>query len=150
TAAGAPCCDPCAPAWCEPISRVPNFLGDPFARGVDPSVPLRFTGVGAEGFDGNIGSFIITAPVTANGPRGPYTLTQSIPYNLGTTFPLPENGEMTGLVRANFPGAIFVNGGGSDNFNFTLNFFYDYTASIFMSNPSGGGLVGRNKYFENG
>jgi hypothetical protein len=28
------CGDPCAPDWCDPISRVPNFFGDFFERNI--------------------------------------------------------------------------------------------------------------------
>src|SRR5947209_10323006 len=42
--------DPCAPAWCDPISRVPNFFGDFFARTARATnnTTLTFTG-GREG-----------------------------------------------------------------------------------------------------
>src|SRR5271170_1454192 len=71
---GSPTCDPLAPAWCDPVSRIPNMFGQFFATG-DPvtqntisSQTLHFTGSGAEGE----GFTIIVPPVTVNGPGGPY------------------------------------------------------------------------------
>src|SRR5262245_56585212 len=46
---GAPCCDFCAPAWCDPVSRVPNMFGDFFARGNQACHTLTFSGGGEGG-----------------------------------------------------------------------------------------------------
>jgi len=155
-------CDPCAPAWCDPISRVPNFLGDFFARGAQVSrntfllETLTYTGAGAEGFTQS--GFVIQAPLTANGPGGPFTLTKSIPYPFPGKIKLAENAELSAQVQAEFPGASFVNGGGTRiDFDPTIiSFFYNYLFEsgqnilVNLPNPAGGGLVGRNRYFENG
>jgi hypothetical protein len=154
-------CDPCAPTWCDPVSRVPNMFGGFFGNGLqgtrtknDPAVPLHFTGVGGEG---SIFTGTITAPIAVTGPKGPYTLSNNITIPTFTSpYTLPQNGELTGLVDAKFPGAKFTTGGGTANFSGST-FFYDYLVpgshnveSIALPNPAGGGLVGRNLYFENG
>src|SRR5580704_9933105 len=88
--------DPLAPEWLDPVSRVPNFFGDFFARGAQASSNttriLEFTGVGAEGFSG--GGFVIVGtppPLTASGQGHTYTL-NPIPYTPtppGVKSPLP-------------------------------------------------------------
>jgi hypothetical protein len=152
---GTPGCDPCAPCWCDPICQVPNMFGGFFGRtlaaGQDPR-SLHFTGTGT-GAEGN-SSFFIRGPVTVNGPKGPYTLTNNIPASGFPNFTLSQNPQLTALVRANFPGATFVDGGGFffNNGN-SADFFYDYLTrqtTVYLPNPAGGGLVGRNLYFENG
>jgi hypothetical protein len=169
----APCCDPIAPAWCDPISRVPDFFGGFMGGGIrasrntlttqttTTSRPLTFTGSGAEG-----GGFRNLVPpyVGPTGPGGPYSLTAPIPI-LDLNFPtfrLGQNPEFTPQVTAKFPGATFVSGGGTFRDAEIADFFYNYlfttthttttgqNISVNLPNPAGGGLVGRNDYFDNG
>jgi hypothetical protein len=191
--------DPLAPAWVDPVSRVPNLFGGFFATslqatqagttyqtflpGKTVTTPLHLTGVGAEG---NTGTQIIPLSTAAaakpaipsnvimvNGPGGPYILTSIIPvsnpHSLNTV-PLTQNAELTNLVHAKYPSATFVDGSVTFtnlfSFNAPANFYYDYLATsttppqvinhttpqltASLPNPAGGGLVGRNLYFENG
>jgi hypothetical protein len=151
------CADPCAPCWCDPVCRVPNFFGDYF--GVASTVntrtlprPLQYTGTGAEGD----GFSIIVAPLTVNGPGGPFQLNDDIPINNIPDFTLDENPELSAQVVTVFPGATFINGAGTVDFQTDIaDFFYNYldaggSVAVNLPNPSGGGLVGRNRYFENG
>lgn len=169
---GCPIGDACAPAWADPVSRVPNFLGSFVARGSRAcqdtlSTTLTYTG-GGEGFtgtnfDGLIFNQNFNSPLQVNGPGGPYflqipidPLVQSGAIGGNGTFPLlaaVENSELTGLIQANFPGASFVNGTlDFDQFprQFVLNYVTGLDVCVNLPNPSGGGLVGRNKYFDNG
>jgi hypothetical protein len=148
-------CDPCAPAWCDPVSRVPNFFGSFFAPAATHATrPILYTGVGAEGGD----FATIVPPVLVNGPAGPVTLQNTIPVNNLNlpTFTLSENGELTPVVTARFPGATFANGGGQFFNAVDANLFYLYSftsginGTISLPNPSGGGAVGRNNFFDNG
>ena len=159
SSAGSVGIDPFAPAWADPISRVPNFFGDFFARDGQatramslPPQTLTYTGVGGEG----AGFTLIPAPITINGPGGPYTLTHSIPVGTYPNFSLSQNLELTSLVQSHFPGAAYVDGGGSFLLDNSSEFLYHYlfTSSsqihLNLANPSGGGLVGRNDYYDNG
>jgi len=154
-------CDPVCPTWCDPVCRVPNFFGGFFGTGVGINggapTTLAYTGTGAEG-----GAFVdLVAPITVNGPGGPFVLNNNIPTPfapnaINEQFMLGENTELTALVQGAFPGATFVDGG-AEFFDITnANFFYNYlalsglTANVNLPNPTGGGLVGRNRYFENG
>lgn len=161
--AGAPgCCDPCAPAWCDPVSRVPNFFGDFFGRGSQACGTstrfLTYTG-GGEGNPEpppNTAQILPLGPVT--GPGGPYTLTTLVTgTGAGPSFfAADENTELTGLVRANFPGASFLNGTLFVDFSqpgprtFLLNYLFSQDVCVNLPNPAGGGLVGRNEFFDNG
>jgi hypothetical protein len=111
--------------------------------------------------------------LVVNGPGGPYILTSIIPvsnpHSLNTV-PLTQNAELTNLVHGKYPGATFVDGSVTftNLFSFTApaNFYYDYLTTsttppqvtthttpqlnASLPNPAGGGLVGRNLYFENG
>ena len=153
------CFDPIAPCWVPPVCRVPNFFGDYFGVGIRatgaPPSTLSYTGFGVEG-----GGFEdLVSPLLVNGPGGPFVLNNNIETPDNNDFPLfdlEENPELTALVRAQFPTATFIEGGGEYlTFEFAA-FFYDYllssglTAAVNLPNPSGGGLVGRNRYFENG
>lgn len=144
----------------DPVSVIPNFFGGFVARGTQAcftnrtSRLLNFQGSGAEGFGGPAH---INAPVIVTGPGGPYTLNNDITYpNPGVGGPLGENGELTPLIRANFPGATFVSGNAVYNNPSDIDFFYNYLFTsgldvcVNLPNPAGGGLVGRNKYFDNG
>ena len=128
--------------------------------------PLTYTG-GAEGFNsGPGGSLVINPPVTVTGPGGPFTLTTPISATQPVMVaPANENAELTGLVRSVFPGANFTGGtvtGPSFSSTFLLKYLFiqqfttnqQITTGVFESvnlpNPAGGGLIGRNKYFENG
>ena len=154
--------DPLAPAWVDPVSRVPNMFGGFYARSLLGSqagntviTPLHFTGVGAEG--GGFVNLIPNGPVT--GPKGPYNLKKNIPLPnpIFQTFTLPQNTELTNQVQMKFPGVSFLNGGGTFlNFR-DAAFFYNYLSTTTtpaltanLPNPIDGGLVGRNLYFENG
>jgi hypothetical protein len=161
-----------APAWSDPISRVPNFFGSFVARGTRASrntltnQTLTITG-GGEGIVQNgiltlgPGSIFESFDGPFLGPGGPYTLTTNVTAPDGTIpFLANENAQLTALVRANFPGARFVNGTITPEFNndpffgndIVFNYLFTSGQEILVNlpNPSGGGLVGRNKYFENG
>lgn len=152
---GRSACDPCAPLWCDPVSRVPHFFGDFFARGAQAcqNATLTFSGAGAEG-----GGFeTIETPVTVTGAGRSFILNDTIPINNFSfpTFSLGQNNELTQQLLALFPGIRFVNGGGEFPFDddvTNLTFFYNYVQNncFDMVNPAGGGLVGRNKYYDNG
>jgi len=163
----APVGDPLAPAWVSaaPINRVPNFMGDFFARGLRGCQPvdqlLTFTGGGEGNFspipvvESDFVIFLDGGPV--NGPGGPYFIVSNI-TGTGTApfIPADENVELTGLIQADFPGARFVDGlmifnaNAGPPRNFFLNYMFSQTACVSLPNPAGGGLVGRNKYFDNG
>jgi len=82
---------------------------------------------------------------------------------LPSTVTLNQNTELTGLIDAKFPGAVFGNGTGDAN---SGNFLYNYLLTtghitpgsttpgqvvvVNLPDPSGGGLVGRNNFFDNG
>ncbi len=176
-----------APACCDPVSRVPNFLGDFVARSGgalvnQPSIIsggsngtastttiLAFTGRGSD-VAGGLGSNTFYAPLVFKGPGGPYLITTNVTGTGVPPFPissiLNENAQLTAKVDANFPGATFVSGTGLLQPPFTLMFDYLQTkagqtptppqivpglvAAVNLANPSGGGLVGRNNYFDNG
>lgn len=153
--------DPFAPSWAsDPISRVPNFMGDFFGRGLQGcrniAQTLTFTG-GGEGDPFNPPNFAIFPDNNqVNGPGGPYFILSNI-TGTGTApfIPADENTELTALIQANFPGARFVNG--ILNFNtpigqrlFSLDYLFGQNICVNLPNPAGGGLVGRNKYFDNG
>jgi hypothetical protein len=156
-----------------PVNRVPNFFGDFVARSsralVDQPVvstvatnTLTFTGLASD-VSGGLGFNIYFAPLLFKGPGGPYLITTNV---MGTgVLPLPissmlnENAQLTAKIDANFPGAVFAGGTGLLQPPFTL--MYDYlqttantvpglVAVVNLANPSGGGLVGRNKYFDDG
>jgi hypothetical protein len=161
---------PIAPAWCDPVSRVPNFFGSFVGRGARAcrntftSQTLTFTGGGEGVVIGNtirIGpTFFGYDPPTVSGPGGPYTLTTDVTgTGANPTFVANENAELTALVRGNFPGASFVNGtitfrapGDFDFYDFLFNYLFTTGQNICVNlpNPAGGGLVGRNRYFDNG
>lgn len=165
---------PCAPAWCDPVSRVPNFFGSFVARGMRASrntfttQTLTFTG-GGEGIVQENTNTLVIGPGTFfggfdgpfQGPGGPYPLTTDVTAPNGNPpFSANENAQLTALVRANFPGSRFVNGTITPTFDndpffgndILFNYLYTSGQNIFVNlpSPSGGGLVGRNKYFENG
>jgi hypothetical protein len=74
---------------------------------------------------------------------------------------LNPNAQLTGEVQSVFSGAVPVNGTAILNSNAAQDIFYNYLLStgqitpgsvvcVNLSNPSGGGLVGRNNFFDNG
>jgi hypothetical protein len=160
----------------DPVCRVPNFFGDFVARPsgalVDqPAVStvttktLTFFGLPND-VHGGLGSNIYFPPFRPNGivgPGGPYQIFTVV---TGTgVLPLPitsilnENAELTAKIKANFPGAIYAGGTGLLQPPFTVMFDYlnpavhtvpGLVAVVNLPNPSGGGLVGRNKYFDDG
>lgn len=165
-----------SPTCCDPISRVPNFLGDFVAR---PSFgfvnqpitstvitnTLTFFGLPSD-VAGGIGANTFFAPFRPNGfvgPGGPYRIFTDV---TGTNVPFPpdisilnENAQLTAAIQANFPGATFAGGLGLLEPPFPVIFQYLQTtgqtvpglvALVSLPNPSGGGLVGRNKYFDDG
>lgn len=166
-------CSPCAPTWCDPVCRVPNFFGSFFGDGIRTGIPanetLTFTG-GGEGEVVNNDTLVVIGPSTVfggfdgpfDGPGGPYTLTTDVTANAagGPPFAAFENNQLTSLVQVNFPGAQFLNGSVTPVFDdepffgndIVFNYLYNNGQGTFVSlpNPAGGGLVGRNKYFENG
>lgn len=162
---GMNCC-PCVPAWCDPVSRVPNFFGGFVGsslrtnRNTITTQTLTYTGGGEGSIIGNtvsVGNSVFgISDIT--GPGGPYTVlstftgTGAIP-----TFAANENAELTAFIKANFPGATFANGtitipNNLGQADLLLNYLYTTGQSINvnLANPSGGGLVGRNHYFDNG
>lgn len=163
----APAGDPLAPAWvsADPINRVPNFMGDFFARGLRGCQPvdrlLTFNGGGEGNVDGDNAAIGFFFPLDVNGPGGPYQIFSNIEgVDLGNApiFAAVENVELTGLVRANFPGARFIGGTldltgvfqNTEPREFILNYLLRQNVCVSLPNPAGGGLVGRNKYFDNG
>ena len=152
----------CLPCWCDPVSCVPNMFGDFFAVGNQACSgvpqPLMFTG-GGEGFVTGPTTARVAddfLPVTINGPGGPYNLTTDI-TGTGTppNYVADENAEFTALVQGNFPGATFVNGAfvlPADMAMADILFNYQFGQTFYanLANPTGGGLVGRNRYFDNG
>ena len=167
-----------SPTCFGPVSRVPNFFGDFVARSsralVDqPAVStsmtsttlLTFTGLPTD-VAGGLGTNEFFPPFRPNGfvgPGGPFQLTTIVTGTGVPTFPissvLNENAQLTAMIDAKFPGATFAGGTGLLQPPFTLMFEYLQTttqtvpglvALVNLSNPSGGGLVGRNKYFDDG
>ena len=162
------------PTNCDPVSRVPNFFGDFVARPsralVDqPAVSttmtntLTFVGRGVD-VAGGIGPNTFYAPLLFAGPGGPYLITTNV---TGTGVPPPpqtisildENAQLTAKIDAKFPGATFASGTGLLQPPFAVSYEYFQTmtqtvpglvAVVNLANPSGGGLVGRNKYFDDG
>jgi hypothetical protein len=162
-----------SPTCCDSVSRVPNFLGDFVAR---PSVglvnqpvtstvattTLTFVGNSID-VDGGTGPNTFYAPVVFTGPGGPYLILTDV-LGFGVRIPplvsiLRENAQLTAAIQANFPGATFA--GGIGPLFVSTNVFFDYllttgqtvpglVAVFSLPNPSGGGLVGRNKYFDDG
>jgi hypothetical protein len=165
---------PVSPTSFDPVSRVPNFFGDFVARpsralvdqpAVSTSMTNTLTFVG-RGVDvaGGIGPNTFYAPLLFVGPGGPYVITTNV---TGTGVPPPpqtisildENAQLTAKVDAKFPGATFAGGTGLLQPPFFVSYEYLQTttqtvpglvALVNLSNPSGGGLVGRNKYFDDG
>ncbi len=108
-------------------------------------------------------------PSPFTGPGGPYNVfSPSTGARIGTTsnYSMVENTELTGLVRAKFPTATFRDGLGTlgifGSASGNVIFDYLYTTGQFtpgtpgqmicvnLPDPSGGGLVGRNNFFDNG
>jgi hypothetical protein len=140
---------------------------------------LTFTGLAGDnnvGFNPPPGFKVIffgpfTNKVNANpngigGPGGPYNILSNVTGTV-TVAPfvkLNENVELTTLIDKNFPGATFVNGTGNINgggeggsgsvlFNYLLSMGRLTPGSVVcvnLADPSGGGLVGRNNFFDNG
>jgi hypothetical protein len=135
---------------------------------------LTFTGTaGDDAFESTNPGAPVTffPPFTSNGtqglsgPGGPYIITSNVTGTL-TVFPnvnLNENTELTGLIHAKFPGATFSNGTGTLQtdgvlFNYLLTMTTTTPGMVIpgavvcvnLPNPSGGGLVGRNKFFDDG
>src|SRR5262249_17318931 len=91
---------------------------------------------------------------------GPYNISSNVTGTV-TAFPkaiLDQNSELTGLIDAKFPGATFVDGTG-DVETADVLFNYLFTTGriipgqvicVNLPNPSGGGAVGRNKFFDDG
>lgn len=148
----------------DPVMEVPNFLGQFYARGTlvnRPSVTESFTFTGRANDTG--GAFIFFAPFTSSmgtglaGPGGPYDISSNVTGKV-TVLPtviLDQNAELTGLIQSKFPGATFVNGVGNAGngtilFNYLRTIGADFAVLINLANPAGGGLVGRNLYFDNG
>jgi hypothetical protein len=139
--------------------------------------PLAFNGiqyVGPRGFVFNATGSGITGvqPATILGTIPSNQITLMGPGQ--TTVGLRENQLFTQAVQSLFPGATFVSGSGlytftnppgtpvppirpPGPFDFFQNVFVysavitnHQTIDVLVSNPAGGGLVGRNRYFENG
>jgi hypothetical protein len=108
-------------------------------------------------------------PSSFTGPGGPYNVfSASTGARIGTTsnYNMVENTELTGLVRAKFPTATFRDGLGTlgifgaasgdvvFDYLFTTGQFIPGTPGqmicVNLPDPSGGGLVGRNNFFDNG
>ena len=94
------------------------------------------------------------------GPGGPYPITTNVTgtFVTPTNVTLNQNAQLTNMIRGNFPTATFENGTGNLLTRFVL-FNYQFTTlhtppdQLFVVNlpdPSGGGLVGRNNFFDNG
>lgn len=146
----------------------------PFAGG---GAPLAFNGVrylGPGGFAfnslGNGAIGVQPSTILSALPGNAITLDTTT----ANVIALRENAQVTQAVRAAFPGATFINGTGTylytnqpgapaapvrppGPFDFFQNvFIYQYTdlvggqVGVLVSNPVGGGLAGRNRYFENG
>jgi hypothetical protein len=96
-----------------------------------------------------------------SGPGGTYTVTSNITgtqIGAGPNVSLDQNAQLTSLIQANFPKAAFANGTGTfgpDNilYNYLLTTGQLVPGQVLVVNlpdPSGGGLVGRNNFFDNG
>jgi hypothetical protein len=160
----------------DPVSSVPNFFGDFVARSskalVDQPVvsktmtnTLTFVGLPSD-VSGGLGANVFFPPFRPNGfvgPGGPYQITTVVTGTGVPPFPitsiLNQNAQLTALIDAKFSGAVFAGGTGLLQEPFTLTFEYlqkttqtvpGLVAVVNLSNPSGGGLVGRNKYFDDG
>jgi hypothetical protein len=139
--------------------------------------PLAFNGiryVGPRGFafDATGNGITGVQPGTIMGTIPSNQITLAGPGQ--TTIGLRENLLFTQAVQSLFPGATFVSGSGlytltnqpgtavppirpPGPFDFFQNVFVysvpnanGQTIGVLVSNPAGGGLVGRNRYFENG
>jgi hypothetical protein len=94
------------------------------------------------------------------GPGGPYNISSNVTgtFTVPTNVTLNQNTELTGLIDAKFPGAAFENGTGNLNTGDVL-FNYLFTTGrvipgavicVNLPDPSNGGAVGRNKFFDDG
>lgn len=147
----------------DPIDNVPNFLGHFYGRGIGGSQRVNtlttetFTFTGRASDTAGIPPNVIFFSPTINGPGGPYAISSNVTGKVSVppNAILDQNTELTGLIQAKIPGATFANGiGNSSNgtvlFNYLRTLGADFTVVAGLPNPSGGGLVGRNNYFDNG
>ena len=169
---------PAPPPVRDRIFEIPGFVGGFHATGLRAirNVPgtasvttrtLTFTGTANDA--AGEGAFIAFFPPFSSGggvgngiggPGGPYPITTIVSGTAigGGNFALDENTELSGQIQANFPGAFFLNGIGSEA---DLSVLFNYLQSlnvitpgsfvfVNLPNPSSGGLVGRNRFFEDG